>query len=136
MTNKKQKKIYIIIAVVVLAALLYWFYIRKQLGGMAAVDSADQQAYDQVYNYLSSQIDGPALDGWLSDIAKEFYTGQRQIDASYLVNGKINKTGALVAAWASSYYGNAGYKFNSDMNAINDAVYRIFYTYKNQYNKL
>lgn len=133
--KKQQKKILIIILVLGISFAVWHFYLRKQIG-FSAVDNADQQAYDQLYNYLSGQIDTASLSGWLSDIAKEFYNGQRQLHPDYLVNGKVSKTGALIAAWASSYYGYGGYQFNSDMDAINDQAYRIFYTYKNQYNKL
>lgn len=139
--NKSVIKIIVIVAVLaVVGGLGYYFYrkgSKSEVDSLPAVDTGDQAAYDQIYNYLKANIDPAAVDGWIGDSAKNYYTGAVPIpDSGYLVGGQITKSGSLLAAWATGYYPNPGYVFKQDRDTINNELYRIFYQYKGTRNKL
>lgn len=133
-----KKHIIGIVLLVAVAVALWYFVLRKKpaVDGMPAVNSADQGAYDALFNLLNANISSDALNNWLGDIAKEYYSGKRAAYKDYLINGQLTKTGALLAAFASSYYGNAAYEFKIPMQDLNNQAYKIFYDLKGQTNRL
>lgn len=136
----KNKKLIIGVVVGIAALVGLYFMFRKKGGAGAsaalpAVDSADQAAYEQLYNLLAANIDKQALDSWLGDAAKAIYEG-RTADPDRLINGRVTKTGSLLGAWAQAYYPYTNYVFKKDRNLINTEAYAIFFSYKGQSNKL
>jgi len=134
-----------IILLVVVAIALWYFVFRKktaQLGSPGAntapVDADDEQAYATLFGYLTANIDPIALSGtaeaptgWLAEIASQYYTGARiEGDTGRLVNGLMTKTGALLSAYATSYYGRNYQNNTGSDKALNDAAYGIFQEYK------
>lgn len=136
----KDNKIYIVIGILVVAAIgAYFLFFRKKgaLSSAPAVNPADEAAYNELYNYLAANIDRASVETWLSDIAKEFYTGKRaELDESRKINGQMTKTGALMSAYATSYYPNPNVYWAKDKNQVNNEAYAIFYRFIGQINRL
>lgn len=134
----KGNKIYIIIGLLVVAGIAAYFMLRPKSGGaiaaVPAVNADDEAAYQQLLNLLRG-INKEVADTWIGDIAREFYEGTRvETDPTRLINGKVTKTGALLSAWATSWYPGA-----KDVPGIEDknrAAYAIFYGLKGKSNTL
>lgn len=124
---QKKKTIIIVVGVAVAAFAVYWFLFRKK----SATSPADQAAYDRLYNLFSANIDKSALNGWMADGAAEIYNGAVPMDPKRLINGQITKTGALLSAYATGYYGR-GYKNTMPEGQLNEQAYAIFFDLRNQ----
>lgn len=133
-----KKKIISIIIIVALAVLgLYFFVLRRnKIGG--GTSDLDQQQYDKLYNYLVANINPQAVKGWLGDIARDLYNSGNY-DSYYKVDGRNTKTGALMAAYASTYSNPSyGYQFSKDAAQVTKEAYSIFdvLKYTEQQNRL
>lgn len=130
---KKNTTLYIVMGAIALG-VIYMLYKQGVFGGKPVGPTSPVLPKD---GSVSKQIQaafkagyGEDLPEWLLAIADEIYTGGRSMDSSYLVVGQVTKSGAIMAAWASSYHGRGYGKRGADEAAITNQLYAIFNGWK------
>lgn len=123
---KNNTTLYIILGAIA-AAVIYMLYKNGTFGGTNAVGPTnpempgDKSTAQQLKAAFRSGY-GEDMPFWLMEIVDEIYTGVRPMSSDYLVAGQMTKSGAIMAAWASSYPG----ALDTSKSAVSTQMYAIF----------
>lgn len=142
-----KKTIGIVLLIVLAAAGGIWWLLRakKQKEAAAltdaaksAVSAADAATYQSLTDYFTANCNPDALT-WMLPYVKDILDGKKPINEDYLVAGKLTKSGAFMAIYASTYYsfgylmggkvaGDTGYEAARDK--VNTDLYTIFHQFQ------
>ncbi len=129
------------------AAGSVWYLLRlKKQKDAASLDNAassaasaeDASTYQQLTDYFKTNCNPDALT-WMLPYVKKILDGKKPINEDYLVAGKLTKSGAFMAIYASTYYPFGyvmGGKKSTDRDyeaakeKVNTDLYSIFHQFQ------
>lgn len=131
----KKTLAYILIGAAIAGVAVYFFMRRKSPAQIESEIPATTSEDDITYRKMRDMIAAKVTNiGWVLEEVKNLVQNGtmkdgRTIHPDYLVDGKITKSGALMAVYASSVASWAGEGETED-KALTNQLYTLFYKFK------